>query len=101
MPACPTRGRDNPADARFCNACGARLDAAADASRAMSGERRVVTMLFCDVRGSTSMAEQLDPEDWTDSMNEALTATSSRLADERLRETFLARNDVVAPAGTR
>jgi class 3 adenylate cyclase/tetratricopeptide (TPR) repeat protein len=31
----------------------------------------VVTMLFCDVRGSTAMAEQLDPEDWTDVMNEA------------------------------
>ena len=28
-------------------------------------------MLFCDVRGSTAMAEQLDPEDWTDIMNEA------------------------------
>jgi class 3 adenylate cyclase/tetratricopeptide (TPR) repeat protein len=74
MPACPTCGRDNPESARFCNACGARLGAAAqaaDAARAMSGERRVVTMLFCDVRGSTSMAEQLDPEDWTDVMNEA------------------------------
>jgi class 3 adenylate cyclase/tetratricopeptide (TPR) repeat protein len=28
-------------------------------------------MLFCDVRGSTAMAEELDPEDWTDVMNEA------------------------------
>jgi class 3 adenylate cyclase/tetratricopeptide (TPR) repeat protein len=28
-------------------------------------------MLFCDVRGSTSMAEGLDPEDWTDVMNAA------------------------------
>ena len=31
----------------------------------------MVTMLFCDVRGSTAMAEELDPEDWTDVMNEA------------------------------
>jgi class 3 adenylate cyclase/tetratricopeptide (TPR) repeat protein len=37
----------------------------------MAGERRVVTMLFCDVRGSTSMAEDLDPEEWTDVMNAA------------------------------
>jgi class 3 adenylate cyclase/tetratricopeptide (TPR) repeat protein len=72
MPACPTCGQENPEGARFCNACGARLVAsAADAPRAMSGERRVVTMLFCDVRGSTSMAERLDPEEWTDVMNEA------------------------------
>ena len=74
MPACPTCRRENPEGARFCNACGARIDAtapAADGSSPMSGERRVVTMLFCDVRGSTSMAEQLDPEEWTDLMNEA------------------------------
>ena len=37
----------------------------------VSGEHRVVTMLFCDVRGSTAMAEELDAEAWTDVMNEA------------------------------
>ncbi|HEV2038418.1 MAG TPA: adenylate/guanylate cyclase domain-containing protein, partial [Candidatus Eremiobacteraceae bacterium] len=37
----------------------------------MVGERRVVTMLFCDVKGSTAAAEQLDPEDWTEIMNGA------------------------------
>ncbi len=37
----------------------------------MQGERRVVTVLFCDVVGSTGIAENLDPEDWTDLMNEA------------------------------
>ncbi|MCP4167085.1 MAG: AAA family ATPase [Chloroflexi bacterium] len=35
----------------------------------MVGERRVVTMLFCDVKGSTAAAEQLDPEDWTEIIN--------------------------------
>jgi len=30
--------------------------------RPMEGERRIVTMLFCDVVGSTAMAERLDPE---------------------------------------
>lgn len=34
-----------------------------------SFERRTVTVLFCDVRGSTAMAERLDPEEWTDIMN--------------------------------
>jgi class 3 adenylate cyclase/tetratricopeptide (TPR) repeat protein len=38
--------------------------------RSMEGERRIVTMLFCDVVGSTAMAERLDPEAWTDIMNE-------------------------------
>ncbi len=38
---------------------------------AMAGERRVITMLFCDVKGSTAAAEQLDPEAWTEIMNGA------------------------------
>ena len=71
MPGCPACDASNPPGASFCNACGTRLDAAPREAREMSGERRVVTMLFCDVRGSTSMAEGLDPEDWTDVMNEA------------------------------
>ena len=40
------------------------------ASRA--GERRVVTILFCDVKGSTAMAEQLDPEEWAGIIQRAL-----------------------------
>ena len=70
MPACPSCGASNPEDARFCNRCGARL-AASPEDPERSGERRVVTMLFCDVRGSTAMAERLDPEEWTDLMNAA------------------------------
>jgi len=31
--------------------------------RQLAGERRVVTILFSDVKGSTAMAENLDPED--------------------------------------
>jgi class 3 adenylate cyclase len=37
----------------------------------MVGERRVVTMLFCDVQGSTAAAERLDPEDWSEIINGA------------------------------
>jgi class 3 adenylate cyclase/tetratricopeptide (TPR) repeat protein len=40
-------------------------------SRAMEGERRTVTILFCDVRGSTALAEQFDPEEWAEIMNGA------------------------------
>ncbi len=47
-----------------------KLDAAR-ASGEMVGERRVVTMLFCDVKGSTAAAEHLDPEDWTEIINGA------------------------------
>ncbi|HEX6287110.1 MAG TPA: adenylate/guanylate cyclase domain-containing protein, partial [Acidimicrobiia bacterium] len=46
----------------------AKMRSARD-GHAMEGERRTVTMLFADVQGSTSSAEQLDPEDWADIMN--------------------------------
>jgi predicted ATPase/class 3 adenylate cyclase len=41
----------------------------ARAQDAMMGERRVITMLFCDVKGSTAAAEKVDPEVWSDIMN--------------------------------
>jgi len=37
----------------------------------LSGERKVTTALFADVVGSTTLAEQMDPEDWTTIMNGA------------------------------
>ncbi|HSS61361.1 MAG TPA: adenylate/guanylate cyclase domain-containing protein [Candidatus Limnocylindrales bacterium] len=37
-----------------------------------SSERRPITVLFADIAGSTSIAEQLDPEDWTSLVGEAL-----------------------------
>jgi class 3 adenylate cyclase/tetratricopeptide (TPR) repeat protein len=46
----------------------AKLDAA-HGDGSMEGERRVVTMLFSDVRGSTAAASQLDPEEWNGIMN--------------------------------
>lgn len=39
--------------------------------RNLAGERRVVTILFSDVKGSTAMAEHLDPEDWAEIMKAA------------------------------
>lgn len=37
----------------------------------LAGERKLVTVLFLDVVGSTALAEPLDPEDWTALMNRA------------------------------
>ena len=56
---CPSCGRDNPPDARFCSACGAALTEPQPERR----ERKVVTVLFADLVDSTARAEQLDPED--------------------------------------
>ena len=59
MSVCARCGHENPTGAGFCNACGAALDA----DRQPVGEqRKVVTVLFCDVTGSTALGEQLDPE---------------------------------------
>ena len=46
-------------------------DYARSAGRSASGERRVVTILFSDVQGSSAMAEALDPEDWAEIMGQA------------------------------
>jgi class 3 adenylate cyclase len=58
MTGCPHCGRDNPAGARFCNACGGALGDL-DAAREV---RKTVTVLFCDVVGSTELASRSDPE---------------------------------------
>jgi class 3 adenylate cyclase len=96
MPAlsteCPRCGAAVTTDARFCMNCGqplggenhgdearqARIAAAApaplvDKMRAakLTGERKPVTALFADVVGSTTLAENMDPEDWTQLVNEA------------------------------
>jgi class 3 adenylate cyclase/tetratricopeptide (TPR) repeat protein len=74
---CADCGAQNPAAARFCNQCGTRLDA--PASRAytpphlagtlaqnatLQGERKRVTVLFADIKGSTRLAAQAGAERW-------------------------------------
>ncbi len=58
MVVCSECGRENPDESRFCNSCAAPLAPVA----APREQRKVVTVLFCDVTGSTSLGEQLDPE---------------------------------------
>src|SRR5581483_4136189 len=53
---CGRCGEANPPEARFCLACGAPL------SLERTESRRLVTVLFCDVTGSTELGERHDPE---------------------------------------
>jgi class 3 adenylate cyclase len=58
MLRCPNCGRENPEGFSFCGACGTALTVPAPTREV----RKTVTVVFCDVSGSTAMGEQLDPE---------------------------------------
>ncbi len=92
----------NPAGQRYCNACAAELSAggpARDAAQvsardpsslipehladrmregaaALAGERKQVTVLFCDIVGSMKLAERLDAETWHSIMDRLLVLIS-------------------------
>lgn len=53
----------NTADAKFCGACGCALGKNNTDS---SGERRQLTVMFCDLVGSSELAEEFDPEEMRD-----------------------------------
>lgn len=58
MVACRACGENNPARARFCLNCAASLGSVAPTHDV----RKIVTVLFTDVSGSTALGERLDPE---------------------------------------
>ncbi len=58
MLTCPKCGQENADGARFCNACAAPLTPVPAAREV----RKTVTVVFCDVTGSTALGERLDPE---------------------------------------
>ncbi|MFN2470763.1 MAG: AAA family ATPase [Gaiellaceae bacterium] len=58
MLVCTSCGHENSEGANFCEECGFSF-AAAPTSRE---QRKTVTVLFCDVTGSTSLGESIDPE---------------------------------------
>jgi class 3 adenylate cyclase/tetratricopeptide (TPR) repeat protein len=70
--ACPSCGAANPPENRFCGRCGAALDnrglleravsLAPNAGSGLPGEIKQVTVLFCDIVGSTPMTERLGAE---------------------------------------
>ncbi len=83
--SCPACAHPNPPEQRFCGACGASLqvtekerplrdplaytpkhlaDKILTSRSALEGERKQVTVLFADVKGSMELAQQLDPEAW-------------------------------------
>src|SRR2546430_2124936 len=59
---CASCGEGNPPDARFCSSCGARLGDAGPVHE----ERKLVSVLFVDLVGSTARADKADPEDVRD-----------------------------------
>ena len=82
---CSQCGFDNAPGARFCGQCGAPLTDGAQVraasrppvqaaeqrenrSQSRSGERRHLTVLFCDLVGSTELAARLDPEEWQETV---------------------------------
>ena len=58
MQVCASCGRESEGDFRFCPYCAAPLETAAPARE----QRKTVTVLFCDVTGSTALGESTDPE---------------------------------------
>ncbi len=79
LKVCGQCGHMNPPDARFCNQCGKGIDESAQrphytprhlsekilqSRSAMEGERKQVTVLFVDVKGSVALSRQVDPEQW-------------------------------------
>src|SRR6185503_16594328 len=81
---CPACGRENREGAKFCDECGSRLAPETGAvsphvhvrppshivekilktRSSIEGERKHVTVMFADVKGSMELAEDFDPEEW-------------------------------------
>jgi len=59
MAVCPKCREENPQRAKYCLNCAAPLAGPSGGDREV---RKVVTLVFADVSGSTAMAESLDPE---------------------------------------
>src|SRR5437773_12556302 len=74
---CSNCSSDNAPGAKFCADCGTPLtspvrspvsEAPPVQARAVVGERRHLTVLFCDLVGSTEIAARLDPEQWRETV---------------------------------
>ena len=76
LSTCPACGAINKPGAKFCDECGGELDAIVGTPEPQrspveprdTGERRHLTVLFCDLVGSTQIAAQLDPEEWREAV---------------------------------
>ena len=74
---CASCGAANQPGEKFCGGCGVRLQASPTPSPSIAaapepaatpptGERRQLTVFFCDLVGSTPLSQQLDAEEWRD-----------------------------------
>ena len=59
---CSTCGHAPPDGARFCPSCGSACELGPTAAAPVTETRKVVTVLFCDLVGSTALSGDLDPE---------------------------------------
>src|SRR5262245_45219543 len=97
---CPACGQTNPPGSRFCNTCGHNLahelssapvsspstpqaytprhlvEQILTSRSALEGERKQVTVLFCDIVDSSQLAERLDPEVMHQIMDQVLRLTA-------------------------
>src|ERR671922_2290993 len=78
MKRCSSCGAELPPGARFCPSCGAVVDEAVPAGQ----ERKLVTVLFADVTGSTGLGERLDPEQLREVMTDFFDAMRSEIEAE-------------------
>jgi class 3 adenylate cyclase/tetratricopeptide (TPR) repeat protein len=62
---CPSCGEENPDRFRLCGFCGTQLAPEAPAQDV----RKVVSIVFCDLKGSTNLGEQLDSESLREVLN--------------------------------
>lgn len=81
---CPKCDFENPGTNQFCGKCGERIESPPKSGRSMpvvEGERKQVSVLFCDLSGYTSMSEKLDPEEVHDLMKRIF-GEAARIVDK-------------------
>lgn len=70
---CDECGTINPPASKFCNECGNRFVQ----TPAKAAERRRLTVLFCDLVGSTALSESIDPEELSEVIHAYHQATTA------------------------